>query len=63
MIRKNGEDSNMVEFIRNNAGSAIGIDHKKIFEAIASRDEISAREIMTQHLNNILADMDVFKND
>ena len=60
VIRQNGENSNLVEFVRNKAGSEIGLDHKEIFKAIEMKDEARARLLMTCHLNNILKDLDLF---
>ncbi len=63
VIRQNGEDSNLVEFIRCSAGSAIGRDHKEIFKAIEKREEERSRLLMTAHLNNILEDLNRFEED
>ena len=58
VIRHGGQDSSIVEKLRNTAGSVIGKDHKEIFEAIKGRDGKKARTAMTRHLNSILDDLE-----
>lgn len=58
VIRHGGQDSSVVEKLRNRAGSSIGSDHKKIFQAIKNGDCDRARCLMTEHLNNIIKDLD-----
>lgn len=58
VIRHGGQDSPMVENIRKQAGSTIGSDHKKIYLAIKNGDKNGARNLMEEHLNNIIKDLD-----
>ncbi len=58
VIRHGGQDSSIVEKLRNTAGSVIGKDHREILEAICARDSAKARMAMTNHLNNILGDLE-----
>lgn len=58
VIRHGGEDSSIVEKLRNRAGSTIGTDHKAIFKAIKNGESEEARNLMTDHLNNILIDLE-----
>ncbi len=58
VIRHGGQDSPLVERIRNKAGSTIGYDHKRIFLAIKDKDKEKSRKLMEEHLNNIIKDLD-----
>jgi GntR family transcriptional repressor for pyruvate dehydrogenase complex len=57
VIRHGGQDSSIVERLRNQAGSTIGSDHKAIYRAIKNKEKEEARQLMTEHLNNILKDL------
>lgn len=58
VIRHGGQDSPIVEKLRNRAGSVIGSDHKKIYLAIKNGESDKARHLMMEHLNNIIKDLD-----
>ncbi len=58
VIRHGGQDSPLVENIRNKAGSIIGYDHKEIYLAIKNKDKEKARNLMKEHLDNIIKDLD-----
>lgn len=63
IIRHGGQDSPIVEKLRNRAGSVIGSDHKKIYLAIKSGDSDKARHLMMEHLNNIIKDLDYVEHE
>lgn len=59
LIRHGGEDSLIFERIRSKAGSRIGHDHKEIYQAIRGRDPQRARQLMTDHMEKMLVELDV----
>ncbi len=57
LIRHNGRYSPLFERIRNRAGNLTGEDHRRIAEAVASRDGESASRAMIDHINAVLEDV------
>jgi GntR family L-lactate dehydrogenase operon transcriptional regulator len=57
LIRQHGQLSPMLEFIRKEVKSTVLLDHKKIFEAIASRNPELAEKAMIDHIEKLERDV------
>ena len=57
LIRQQGQLSPMLEFIRKEVKSTVLLDHKKIFEAIASRNPELAEKAMIDHIEKLERDV------
>ncbi|MDK2822806.1 MAG: GntR family transcriptional regulator, transcriptional repressor for pyruvate dehydrogenase complex [Clostridia bacterium] len=60
MIRQDVQLASALEFIRKQVNSSIVVDHKKIMEAIISRKPDAAEEAMTDHIENLIRDVNNF---
>ncbi len=60
LIRRDGYLSPVLEYIRERVGSTIVADHRKILEAISSRDPEAAEEAMVSHISNVMADVNKY---
>ena len=63
LIWHNGQYSPLLEAIRHKQGRTLGSDHERLFQAIASRDGERARLAMTEHLTNVLRDVEALPDD
>lgn len=63
LIWHNGRYSPLLETIRHGLGRALGSDHERLFRAIADRDGEEARLAMTEHLDNVLNDVEALRED
>jgi GntR family transcriptional regulator, transcriptional repressor for pyruvate dehydrogenase complex len=57
LIRQGGQLSPVFGYIRTHVHSQIFTDHYKVYQAIAKRDPDAAEQAMSQHLENIMADV------
>jgi len=57
LIRQHGQLSPMLEFIRKEVKSTVLLDHKKICEAIASRNPEAAEKAMIEHIEKLERDV------
>jgi len=57
LIRQHGQLSTMLEFIRKEVKSTVLLDHKKIFDAIASRNPELAEKAMIDHIEKLERDV------
>lgn len=60
MIRQDAQLASALEFIRKKVNSSIVVEHKKIMEAIISRKPDAAEEAMTDHIENLIRDVNNF---
>lgn len=58
LIRQDTQLSPVLEYIRKHVHSMVYIDHEKIKNAIKARQADQARQTMTQHINNLIADVE-----
>ncbi|HHY41285.1 MAG TPA: FCD domain-containing protein [Thermoanaerobacterales bacterium] len=57
LIRQHGQLSPMLEYIRKRVKSTVLLDHKSIYEAIASRNPELAEKAMINHIENLERDV------
>ena len=57
LIRQDTQLSPVLEHIRMHVNSLVYVDHQKILENIAGRKAEKAREAMTEHINNLISDV------
>jgi len=57
LIRQHGQLSPMLEYIRKEVKSTVLLDHKNIYEAIASRDHELAEKAMINHIEKLERDV------
>lgn len=57
LIRQHGQLSPMLEYIRKKVRSTVLLDHKNIYEAIASRNPELAEQAMINHIENLERDV------
>jgi GntR family transcriptional regulator, transcriptional repressor for pyruvate dehydrogenase complex len=62
LIRQDTQLSPILEYIRRHVKSLIYIDHQKIAEAISQGRADGAREGMTEHINNLMRDVEKYWN-
>ncbi len=60
LIRQDTQLSPVLEYIRRQVKSAVYIDHKRLTEAIAAGRADEARAAMTEHLNNLIQDVEKY---
>ncbi len=60
LIRQDTQLSPVLEYIRRRVKSPVYIDHKRLAEAIAVRRADDAREIMAEHINNLMKDVEKY---
>jgi len=60
LIRQDTQLSPVLEYIRRRVKSAVYIDHQRIAEAIAAGQADLARELMTEHINNLMKDVEKY---
>ncbi len=60
LIRQDTQLSPVLEYIRRRVKSPVYIDHKRLAEAIADGRADSAREIMVEHINNLMKDVEKY---
>lgn len=58
LIRQDTQLSPVLEFIRKHVNSLVYIDHKKMYQAICSRQPELARQAMLEHINNLITDVE-----
>ncbi|MDT8904078.1 FCD domain-containing protein [Anaeroselena agilis] len=60
LIRQDTQLSPVLEYIRRRVKSPVYIDHQRLAEAIADGRGDSAREIMVEHINNLMKDVEKY---
>lgn len=60
LIRQDTQLSPVLEYIRRRVKSAVYIDHQRLVEAIADGQADSARELMAEHINNLMKDVEKY---
>jgi GntR family transcriptional regulator, transcriptional repressor for pyruvate dehydrogenase complex len=60
LIRQDTQLSPVLEYIRRHVKSLVYIDHQKVAEAIAKGQADNAREGMTEHINNLIRDVEKY---
>jgi GntR family L-lactate dehydrogenase operon transcriptional regulator len=60
LIRQDTQLSPVLEYIRRRVKSAVYIDHLRLTEAIAAGRADEARAVMTEHLNNLIQDVEKY---
>ncbi len=60
LIRQDTQLSPVLEYIRRRVKSAVYIDHQRLVEAIAAGRADSARELMAEHINNLMKDVEKY---
>jgi GntR family transcriptional repressor for pyruvate dehydrogenase complex len=60
LIRQDTQLSPVLEYIRRRVKSPVYIDHKRLAEAIAAGRADDAREIMAEHINNLMKDVEKY---
>ncbi len=60
LIRQDTQLSPVLEYIRRQVKSAVYIDHRRLTEAIAAGRAEEARAVMTEHLNNLIDDVEKY---
>lgn len=60
LIRQDTQLSPVLEYIRRRVKSLVYIDHQRIAEAIVAGRSEKARELMTEHVNNLIKDVEKY---
>lgn len=60
LIRQDTQLSPVLEYIRRHVKSMVYIDHQRLTGAIAAGQADSAREIMAEHINNLMKDVEKY---
>jgi GntR family L-lactate dehydrogenase operon transcriptional regulator len=58
LIRRDGLQAPVLEFIRKEVGSRVVSDHTTVYQAIAARDPEGAKTAMIQHIDNVIRDVE-----
>lgn len=59
-IWQNGKFSPVMEYVRTYVGGTISADHRKILEAIVSRDSENAERAMVRHIESMIGDVNKY---
>jgi GntR family L-lactate dehydrogenase operon transcriptional regulator len=60
LIRQDTQLSPVLEYIRRRVKSLVYIDHQKLVQAIIAGQAETARELMTEHINNLIKDVEKY---
>lgn len=60
LIRQDTQLSPVLEYIRRRVKSMVYIDHQRLVEAIADKRADDARAVMTDHINNLIKDVEKY---
>ncbi|MFZ5946307.1 MAG: FCD domain-containing protein [Bacillota bacterium] len=60
LIRQDSQLTPALEYIRKKVKSSIMVDHQKIMEAIINKDPDSAERAMTEHIDNLIRDVNKY---
>ena len=60
LIRQDTQLSPVLEYIRRHVKSMVYVDHRNLAQAIINSQPETAREVMTEHINNLISDVEKY---